>query len=269
MFETTRSFAIACTFVVGALIAGASALAAPTAKPPRSIVLVHGAFADGSSWDRVVPMLQAKGYNVVAVHEPMTSFAEDVAATKRAIAAQPGEVILVGHSYGGAVISEAGTDSKVVGLVYVAAFGPDKGESINDLGKGKPPPSWATALKVDAGGFAWLPPATVAADFAQDLSAAEAQLLAAKQGPIFTKNFGDKLKAAAWHDKRVWYVLTLQDHMIDPQAQAQMAKRMNASITNVSASHVVMLSKPKDVADVILSAAAAAAPRAAVALSAK
>lgn len=229
---------------------------AATAKTPsRSIVLVHGAFADGSSWDRVVPLLRAKGYNVVAVHDPMTSLADDVAATKRAISEQPGEVILVGHSYGGAVITEAGNDPKVVGLVYVAAFAPDSHESINDLGKGQPPPPWVMQLQVDQG-FARLPVETVLKEFAQDLPPAEAVLLAVKQGPIFARSFDAKIQTAAWRTKRSWYVRAANDHMIDPRAQAFMAQRMGATLTSVDASHVAMLSKPQQVADVILDAAA-------------
>ncbi len=157
MLAIFRHFTSVGIITCVALLTGTSAVADP-GKPQRSIVLVHGAFADGSSWDRVIPILQAKGYNVVAVHEPLTSLADDVAATKRVIDAQPGEVILVGHSYGGAVITEAGNNLKVVGLVYVAAFAPDTGESVNDLGKGKPAPGWVTGVKVDEGGFATLDP---------------------------------------------------------------------------------------------------------------
>jgi pimeloyl-ACP methyl ester carboxylesterase len=222
-------------------------------------VLVHGAFADGSSWDKVVPILLAKGYNVVAVHEPLSSLADDVAATKRAIDSQPGDVILVGHSYGGAVITEAGNNPKVVGLVYVAAFGPDAGESINDLGKGKPPPPWQSALKVDAGGFAWLPPEVVAKDFAPDTTPAEKKLIGVKQGPIATKCFDDKVKTAAWKTKPAWYLRASDDQMIDPAAQALMATRMKAMVTSVKSSHVPMVSKPRDVAAVILTAASAPA----------
>jgi pimeloyl-ACP methyl ester carboxylesterase len=251
-----RNLTFASLILGASLLAGTSAIA-ESGKPQRSIVLVHGAFADGSSWDRVIPLLQAKGYNVVAVHEPLTSLADDVAATKRAIDAQPGEVILVGHSYGGAVITDAGNNSKVVGLVYVAAFAPDTGESVNDLGKGKPPPAWAPGIRVDGGGFATLTPATVATYFAQDLPAVESKVIAAKQGPIALKNLDEKVKSAAWHNKPVWYVRASQDMMIDPEGEAQWAKRMNATTTSLNASHVAMLSKPKEVADAIVSAAVA------------
>ncbi len=251
---------------LGTCLAWATALAQPpsktAAKKPaamKSIVLVHGAFAEGSSWDRVIPLLQAKGYTVVAVHAPFLSFADDVAATKRAIDAQSGEVILVGHSYGGVVITEAGNDPKVTGLVYVAAFAPDVNESINDLGKGQPPPPWAASLKADSGGFVTLPVETYLKDFAPDVPPAEAKVFAAMQAPIYGKAFDAKVATAAWKAKPSWYVMADQDRMIDPRAQAQMSKRMNATTTSVKASHVAMLSKPKEIADVIVTAATAPA----------
>jgi pimeloyl-ACP methyl ester carboxylesterase len=246
--------------LVIALAAGSSlgAVAAPAAaadKPTRSIVLVHGAFADGSSWDRVTPILLAKGYTVVAVQQPMSSLADDVAATKRAIDAQPGDVVLVGHSYGGVIITQAGNNPKVVGLVYVAAFAPDAGESVDDLGKGQPAPAWVKSLKADSGGYQWLPADVVARDFAQDLPPDEAKLLAAKQAPPHGRVFGAKVHTAAWKTRPVWFVLPSEDHMIAPAAQAVMARRMNATIVPVKASHVVMLSRPRAVAGAILSAA--------------
>ena len=252
---SSSSHIIHIALTAAALAAAPAAVQADTIKPPKTIVLVHGAFADGSSWDRVVPMLQAKGYDVVAVHQSLASLAADVAATRRAIEMARGEVVLVGHSYGGAVITEAGNSPKVTALVYVAAFAPDSGESINDLGKGQPVPSWVGALRVDSAGFASLPPAFVASDFAQDLSPAEAKLLAVKQGPIFGKNFDDKITKAAWHDRPTFYVRATADHMIAPAAQAFMAQRMSASVTTVDASHVVMLSHPREVAATILRAA--------------
>jgi len=234
----------------------ATAHADSSAKAPTTIVLVHGAFADGSSWDKVTPLLEAKGYKVVAVYDPMSSLADDVAATKRVIDAQPGPVILVGHSYGGAVITEAGNDAKVRSLVYVAAFAPDSGESINDLGKGQPAPPWAKRLIVDSAGFASLPADAIGSEFAQDLPGPAASLLAAKQGPIAARCFDDRITTAAWRTKPTWYVRSEADHMIDPAAQALMAKRANAKLTSVHASHVVMLSHPKEVAAAILAAAA-------------
>jgi pimeloyl-ACP methyl ester carboxylesterase len=235
-----------------------SALNASTPNRVKNILLVHGAFADGSSWGKVIPLLEARGYHVVAVQEPLSSLADDVAATRRAIDLQTGPVLLVGHSWGGAVITEAGNHDKVAGLVYVSAFAPDSGESVDDLGKGAPPPPWATRLVVDAGGFAWLPPDVVATDFAPDLPAIESTLVASVQQPIQTKAFGDKVTTAAWRSKRSWYVRTEQDRMIDPGAQATMAARAGATVTNVNGSHVSILSHPDEVATAILAAASAA-----------
>ena len=232
-----------------------SARADEAAPPRRSIVLVHGAFADGSCWDRVVPLLERTGVKVVSVHAPLTSLSDDVSAVRRAIDQQRGEVVLVGHSYGGAVISEAGVDPKVTRLVYVAAFVPDVGESINDLGKGQPLPPWVPTLQIDSGGFAWLPLSTVLHDFAQDLPVAEGRLLAAKQGPIFAGSFDTRLQAAAWRTKPSWYLRAASDRMIDPAAQAFFAARMGATLTSVESSHVVMLSHPRAVARAILRAA--------------
>ncbi|HVK72563.1 MAG TPA: alpha/beta hydrolase [Kofleriaceae bacterium] len=228
---------------------------ASPAKP--TIVLAHGAFADGSSWDKVVPLLQAKGYDVVAVHQPLTSLADDAAATRRVIRAQTGDVILVGHSYGGVVITEAGTEEKVKALVYVAAFAPDADESINDLGKGAPPPPWLPTVGFDEAGFGFIPLDTVTKYFAQDLPGKEQKVLTAKQGWTAGKALADKVKTPAWKSKPVWYVRAAKDRFIDPGAQALMAKRMAAKVTTVDGSHVVMLSKPAQVAAVILEAATA------------
>jgi pimeloyl-ACP methyl ester carboxylesterase len=222
-----------------------------------TIVLVHGAFADGSSWDKVVPILQAKGYHVVAVHQPLSSLADDVAATKRVIHQQPGDVILVGHSYGGVVISEAGNEQKVKGLVYVAAFAPDANESIMDLGKGGPEPAWLPMVKFDEGGFGYLPEKTVLEDFAQDVPRTEARVITAKQGWTNKRTLEDKVTTAAWHNKPSWYVRAANDRFIDPGAEAMMAKRMNAKTTSVQAGHLAMLVKPREVAAVILQAAGA------------
>src|SRR5947208_13826538 len=174
--------AAAITFWVGA------AEVTPS-QPVKNIVLVHGAFADGSSWAKVIPILQAKGYNVTAVQNPLTSFADDVAATNRALALQNGPVILVGHSWAGVVITEAGMETNVVGLVYVAAFGPDVGETAEALGKSYPPPaSFATAI-VDRQGFMTLSTDAFVQHFAWDLPAADSKVLAATQGPINTSAF--------------------------------------------------------------------------------
>lgn len=251
--------------LVGLAILAATVLLPATAaraEPAKTIVLIHGAFADGSAWDTVVPLLQAKGYKVVAAQPPLTSFADDVAAIKRVVDAQPGPVLLVGHSYGGVLITEAGTSDKVAGLVYVAAIAPGDNESANDLSKGQPPPPWASKLQVDGGGFAWLTPEIVSTAFAQDVPAAAQNLIAVKQKPIPLKSFDAKVTKAAWKTKPSWYVRCEQDKMVPPAAQAAMAKRIGATVTNVAASHVPMLSKPNEVAAVILTAAQgkAAAP---------
>jgi pimeloyl-ACP methyl ester carboxylesterase len=240
------------------LLAGLATARADTAAPTaaKTIVLVHGAFADGSSWDKVTPILQAAGYNVVAVYDPMSSLADDVAATKRVIDAQPGPVLLVGHSYGGMVITEAGNSDKVSGLVYVAAFAPDAGESVGDIGKGKPQPAWAPKLVVDSAGFLSLPLDVVTKEFAQDVSAGDAKLIATKQGPINAKCFSDKVTTPAWKTKPSWFIRAEADHMIDPAGQELMAKRAGSKLTSIKgASHAVMLSRPKEVAAVILAAA--------------
>ena len=244
---------------LSALAAAAGSAPAPASAPGiKNIVLVHGAFADGSSWAKVIPILQAKGYNVTAVQNPLTSLADDVAATQRTLAQQDGPVILVGHSWGGVVITEAGTDPKVAGLVYVAAFGPDQGEVVGDLGKAYPPPPAFTAPIVDAQGFMTLPTDAVLKHFAQDLPPAEARVVAATQGPVSVSAFGSKVSNVAWKMKPSWYIVSAQDGAIAPDEERFFAKRMKATTTELKASHVSMLSQPQAVAAVILDAAAKA-----------
>jgi pimeloyl-ACP methyl ester carboxylesterase len=228
------------------------------AQSVKNIVLVHGAFADGSSWAKIIPILQSHGFNVTAVQNPLTSFADDVAATNRVLAAQTGPVILVGHSWGGVVITEAGMDPKVVGLVYVAAFGPDVGEVVGDLGKAYPPPPALAAPIVDKQGFMTLSTDAIVKHFAQDLPAAEARVVAATQGPINAAAFGTKVSSAAWKTKPSWYIVSKLDGAIAPDAERFFAKRMKATTTELDTSHVPMLSKPEDVAAVIMDAAAKA-----------
>ena len=245
--------------VAGFVVAGAGLIGLAAAQTPevaKNIVLVHGAWADGSSWDKVVPILEAKGFHVVAVHEPLTSLADDVAATNRVIDAQSGPVLLVGHSWGGAVITEAGNNKKVAGLVYIDAFALDEGESVNGFvaSAGKPP-AWLSEIQVDEGGFLTFPARFFAEDFAQDLPADQANLLAVKQGPLLAKSLDDKVTMPAWRDKPSWYVIGEQDHVIPPAGQAAMAKRMGATVTSLPSSHVSMLSHPSEVATVISKAA--------------
>ena len=231
--------------------------AAAQQKAQKTVVLVHGAFADGSSWDRVIPLLQAKGLKVVSVQNPLTSLADDVAATRRAIDLQSGPVILVGHSWGGTVITEAGAHDKVAALVYVAAFAPDAGQSSNDLGKDGPPPPGLANIRPDSAGFLSLTPENVARDFAQDLPATQTAVMAVTQGPIAGKSFDDKVSNAAWKSKPSWYIVAEKDRMIQPDLERAMAKKINARSTTLPTSHVPMLSRPNAVATVILAAAAA------------
>ncbi len=222
-----------------------------------SIVLVHGAFADGSSWNKVIPLLEAEGFTVTAVQNPLKSLSEDVATTKRVLDAQKGDVVLVGHSYGGAVITEAAAgNSKVKALVYVAAFAPDAGETLGALGERFPAAPLGTAVVPDSAGFLYIDRAKVADVFANDLPKEEAALLAATQKPLAAAIFGEPLKAAAWKSIPSWYVVSTQDKAINPDLERFMAKRMGAKIKEIKASHVSFISNPSEIARVIESAAA-------------
>jgi len=225
-----------------------------------SIVLVHGAFADGSSWNKVIPLLEAEGFTVTAVQNPLKSLSEDVATTKRVLDAQKGDVVLVGHSYGGAVITEAAAgNSKVKALVYVAAFAPDAGETLGALGDRFPAAPLGTAVVPDSAGFLYIDRAKVADVFANDLPKEEAALLAATQKPLAAAIFGEPLKAAAWKSIPSWYVVSTQDKAINPDLERFMAKRMGAKIKEIKASHVSFISNPSEIARVIESAAASVA----------
>src|SRR5258707_4955141 len=223
----------------------------------RNIVLVHGAFADGSSWSKVIPLLLAKGYRVTSVAIPLTSYAEDVATTKRAIGAQEEAVLLVGHSYGGVVITEAGNDPKVAGLVYVAAFAPDANQSIGDISKPFPPPPGLSKVKPLTDGFILLTREGIETAFAQDLTKEEKALLVAVQPQTAGAIFDAKPTTAAWHTKPSWYIVASDDNMIAPEQEKSMAKQINATTTVLPSSHVAMLSHPKEVAKVIEDAATA------------
>ncbi|MDQ1817610.1 alpha/beta hydrolase [Massilia sp. CCM 9210] len=247
--------------IASALIAGAAALPVQAAAQVQgkdsdtTVVLIHGAFADGSAWNKVIPLLQAKGLKVVSVQNPLTSLGDDVGAAQRVIDAQSGKVVLVGHSWGGTVITQAGVSDKIRALVYVAAFAPSEGQNSGELGKGYPVPAGIASIQADASGYLYLPAASVAANFAQDLPAADTKLMAATQGPIFGKAFEEKVTVAAWKSKPSYYIVAAKDRMIDPGLQQALAKKINAVTTTVQASHVPMLSQPKQVADVILAAA--------------
>jgi len=227
------------------------AAAAPTV---RNVVLVHGAFADGSSWAKVIPLLEAKGLHVAAVQNPLSSLADDVAATKRAIANQDGPVILVGHSWAGMVISEAGNDPKVAGLVYVAAIVPDENQSADDVIKPYSPPPGLTEAKPDAAGFLSLTRKGIDEDFVPDVPAAERAIVYATQGTWNLACLGDKVSAPAWTTKPSWFI-AVNDRMLSPEYEQAIAKHIHATTTTLPTGHVPMLSKPKDVAAVIIDAA--------------
>ncbi|MCC2958605.1 alpha/beta hydrolase [Massilia sp. IC2-477] len=249
--HSLRLLALATVFAHGAQAAPVDAGAKP------SVVIVHGAFADGSDWAKVIPLLQAKGVKVTAVQNPLTSLADDVAATRRAIDSQPGKVVLVGHSWGGTVITEAGQHDKVGSLVYVAAFAPDAGKSTAETGAGYPAAPGSKRFVADKEGFLSLPEAAMREDFAQDLPRAQAAVMTATQGPIQAKAFGEKVSVAAWTSKPSWFIVSAQDRMIDPGLLRAMAGKIGAKTTEVQASHVPQQSRPAEVAKVILDAVAA------------
>jgi pimeloyl-ACP methyl ester carboxylesterase len=225
-----------------------------SALKTKDVILVHGAWADGSSWSKVIPLLERKGFHVTAVQLPLTSVKEDVATVKRAIAVDTGPLLLVGHSYAGVVITEAGNDPKVSGLVYISAFAPDKGQSVASLNALVPQTPVMSHISVNEG-FLSLTNEGVDADFAQDLPDAEKRTLAVTQGPIAESAFGTHATAAAWHTKPSWYMVAGEDRVISPKLEAMMAKIIDAETVTVHSSHVIMLSRPDAVADFIARAA--------------
>jgi pimeloyl-ACP methyl ester carboxylesterase len=221
-----------------------------------NVVLVHGGFVDGSGWEGVYRELKGQGYNVTIVQNPTISLADDVAVTKRAIAAQDGPVVLVGHSYGGAVITEAGNDPKVEALVYIAAFAPDSNESVQTLIQNSPPGAPVPPILPPQGGFLFLDSAKFAASFAADVKPEMAAFMADSQVPWGLEALGGAVTQAAWKTKPSWYLVTTEDRMIPPDAQRLMAKRAGANIVEVKGSHAVYVSQPRAVADLIQKAAA-------------
>lgn len=235
---------------------GASLMAAPAAPSGiKNVVLVHGGFVDGSGWERVYSILKKDGYHVSIVQNPTITLEGDVAVTKRVLAAQNGPVILVGHSYGGAVITEAGNDPKVVGLVYVAAFAPDKGESVSSLIKDPPPGAPVPPILPPQDGFFMLDSAKFPASFAGDLDPKLAEFHADSQVPWGVGAFGGVVQQAAWRSKPSWYMVTTADKMIPPPAQRIMSKRAHSTVVEVSGSHSIYESKPAAVAALIEQAA--------------
>jgi pimeloyl-ACP methyl ester carboxylesterase len=222
----------------------------------KNVVLVHGAWADGSSWSKLIPLLQAKGLHAVAVQNPLSSIADDVASTTRLINAQDGPVLLVGHSYGGAVITEAGNNPKVAGLVYVAAFAPDEGETLGGMAQKFPASPLFGEIQPIADGYLLLTTKGVMESFAQDLSPEEKALVLATQGATRGSILATPIKAAAWHTKPSWFVISSNDRAISPEQEVSTAKRMNAKTLTLASSHLPMLSHPQEVADFVVEAAA-------------
>ena len=241
-----------------AVVALLSVAVAPArAEPVKNIVLVHGAFADGSGWRRVVDILGKDGYMVSVVQEPLMSLADDVAATKRVLDLQQAPTLLVGHSYGGVVVTEAGNAPNVVGLVYIAAFIPDQGESAVSLLSSAPAAN--NDMRATKDDFLYLDPAAFPADFAADLPPAEAKFMAHSQQMLAKAAGGAPVTAAAWHQKKSWALVATLDHNINPDLERRMAKRAGSETIEVAASHAAYVSRPEDVARLIERAAKASA----------
>ncbi len=222
-----------------------------------TVILVHGAFADGSSWGNVISDLEKEGYDVIAVQNPLTSYADDVATTRRVIDAQAGSVVLVGHSYGGAVITGAARNAaNVRALVYITAFAPDAGENLQALLE-QFPSKIGAALRPDAAGFLYIDRAQFKEAFAADVSERDLSVLSAAQKPINSQTFGQVYEAPAWKDIRSWYLFANNDQAINPNLQRLFAKRMNATTREVDSSHVPFVSQPSAVTEIIKEAAEA------------
>jgi pimeloyl-ACP methyl ester carboxylesterase len=221
----------------------------------KNVVLVHGGFVDGSGWEGVYDILKKDGYNVSVVQNPTISLADDVAATKRILATQDGPAILVGHSYGGAVITEAGNDPKVAVLVYIAAFAPDKGESVNTLIKDPPPGAPVPPILPPVDGYLFLDKAKFHASFAADVAAEKAAFMADSQVPWGVGALSGTISEPAWKAKPSWYMVTTEDRMIPPPAQRFMSKRAGSTVIEVKGSHAVYVSQPGSVAALIEQAA--------------
>jgi pimeloyl-ACP methyl ester carboxylesterase len=230
--------------------------AAATPTGIKNVVLVHGAFADGSGWDAVAKILETDGYTVSVAQPPETSYADDQKYTKAAIDAMGGPVVLVGHSYGGSIISEAGNDTNVAALVYIDAFALDEGESCASIETAVPQAS--KAFKPDSNGNWWIEQDHFAADFAADIPPAQAHVMAIAQVPISTDSFTHKVTNPAWKKKPTWYMVASSDRSINPIQERMMAKRANAKTVEVNASHVAYMSHPKEAAKLIEEAAASA-----------
>jgi pimeloyl-ACP methyl ester carboxylesterase len=249
-----RTFSAALAAGTAAALLGRHGNAQATVAA-RNVVLVHGAFADGSSWTEVIGRLQAAGLNVTSVQNPLTSLADDVEATRRALALQDGPTVLVGHSWGGTVITEAGDDPKVCALVFVAARAPDVGEDYTALAAKFPKPP-ASAGIVRVGGFSQLSEEAFLNHFAGGIERAKARVLYAVQGRIANTLFASKTTVAAWRSKPCWYAVSNQDKTTAPELERFLAKRMRATTIELESSHLSLVSHPKEITTLILSAAA-------------
>ena len=230
-----------------------------TTQGVKNVVLVHGGFVDGSGWQGVYDFLRKDGYKVSVVQNPTTSLADDVAVTRRALAAQDGPAILVGHSYGGVVITEAGTDPNVARLVYIAAFAPDKGESVAALIKDPPPGAPVPPILPPQDGYLFLDRANFRSSFAADVSEDTASFMADSQVPWGLEALNGAVSEPAWKTKPSWYLVATEDRMIPPDAQRAMSKRAGSRVVEVKGSHAVYVSQPRAVADLIEKAASGAA----------
>ena len=243
---------------LGLLLTAMAAIGLPASAAPmkaKTAVLVHGAFADGSSWEKVIPYLEKAGLRVVAVQNPLDSLDNDVAATKRAIRNAEGPVVLVGHSWAGAVITEAGNDEKVKSLVYVAAYAPDKGESVKSATSKYPDPESLKTFVKDSDGYLTISEEGIKKYFAADLSPKEQAVVAATQGPFHIRTLTAPISQAAWREKPTFMVVATKDAIIPPQMESDQAKEAKATKIELPSSHVAMLSFPKEVAELIIKAA--------------
>jgi len=257
MRKSPTLLAAAASLALGAVPAIAQNAKVPNhaGDPVTSVVLVHGGFVDGSGWMDVYKILKKDGYKVTIVQNPTNSLADDVAVTRRAIAAADGQVILVGHSYGGVVVSEAGTDPKVAGVVYIAAFAPDRGESVGSLIANPAPGAPVPPILPPKDGYLFLDSAKFATSFAADVRPDLAQFMADSQVPWGVEALSGAVTSPAWRVKPSWYLVASEDRMIPPVAQRAMAARAGAHVTEAAASHAIYVSKPGAVAAIIEAAA--------------
>jgi pimeloyl-ACP methyl ester carboxylesterase len=255
-FISIVPLALAATLGVGT----ARAQAAADPAPVRNVVLVHGAFADGSSYAKVIPLLEAQGYHVTAVQNPLSSLADDVAATRRAISTQDGPVVLVGHSWGGMAVSEAGNDPRVAALVYIAALVPDAGQSASDVLAPYPPTPGLGNMRPDSSGYLSLTRQGIDEDFVPDLPPAERAVVFATQGPWNSAALKERVATPAWKVKPSWFIV-VNDRMLPRDYEQKIASHIHATTTTLTSGHVPMLSQPDAVARVIVDAARKAGSR--------